>query len=132
MRELIAWGTALLALGCSGSDDSGKTQAKLCAPGKVEACPCPAGAAPGVQACDGDGQGWGTCDCAAPDSGPPTVAIGTACSVDATCDPVHGQSCVLKATGGTCQIAVPRTYGQGCGRPEYECVEGVCNGTQCI
>lgn len=49
----------------------------VCAPGKVEACPCPSGAW-GAQECASDGQGFGPCECTAPDAGDEDAGIDAA------------------------------------------------------
>src|SRR5690606_15703367 len=51
--------------GAAGEDGAAPM---VCAPGKVEACPCPGGGQ-GAQACRDDGAGYGPCECAPGDGG---------------------------------------------------------------
>jgi hypothetical protein len=91
----LSWGLLALLAGCTASQDVGKSTtdadasemggtggagARVCDPGRSEACACPTGAM-GAQTCADDGQRWLECVCgASPDSdaGPSADAGGGA------------------------------------------------------
>ncbi len=63
---LLSTAALLLPLAVSGACSSGDAASggsATCVPGKVESCPCPAGAPDGVQTCADDGESFGTCEC---------------------------------------------------------------------
>lgn len=62
MKKHIATAFTCLLCAC-GSDYVAQQGQLVCAPGKTEVCACVGAVEAGAQTCDGDGQGWGVCEC---------------------------------------------------------------------
>ena len=102
-----------------------------CTPNVTIACVCPGGVSSGVQACDAAGNGYGACQCEAPDGGTEdavaaldVIEIPDAVVTDTSCGTGRvrcGAACVDTLTDGTnCG-----TCGRVCGSAT-SCVSGTC------
>lgn len=69
---MIAGALALSGAVAEAQDATGPGTAKprACVPGIQISCPCPGGAPPGIQVCDGEGSRYSPCACTAPPGAP--------------------------------------------------------------
>lgn len=102
-----------VAIGCSSSS-SPQSPTQVCTPGTTQSCACPGVVGTGVQTCNEQGSGFGSCSgCSSGDSGPgcTTENGATACDRDlsAWCDR-YVQCCNSGSTcDSRCQNLVPGT-----------------------
>lgn len=103
MRPLLLAALLLFPFAACGEDDPDPAPAKVCSPGKQEACACPGGGQ-GAQVCKDDGSGYGAC---------------SPCSVGAGGSGGGAPMCNKK--GGDCSADIPCCEGLKCSPTDRIC-----------
>lgn len=77
MSWMIAGVVALSGAVAEAQDgaEPGTAKPRACVPGIQISCPCPGGAPPGVQVCDGEGARYSPCECTAPPVAPAVTSV---------------------------------------------------------